>query len=209
MQPDVRPNNQASMATDDSDGGYFLTEGRERLVLLILAAVQFTTIVDFMIVMPLGPQLMRTLHIGPAQFGLIVSSYTFAAGAAGLVASGFVDRFARRTTFMVLVAGFLLGTLFCALAPNYETLVLARIATGAFGGILGGMAMAIIGDVFPEHRRGRATGSLMTGFALASVAGVPFGLYLGTNYGWHVPFVVLAIGGIPALSLVPFVLPKL
>lgn len=184
-------------------------ERRERLVLFILAAVQFTTIVDFMIVMPLGPQLMRTLHIGPAQFGLIVSSYTFAAGAAGLVASGFVDRFARRTTFMVLDAGFLLGTLFCALAPNYQTLVLARIATGAFGGILGGMAMAIIGDVFPEHRRGRATGSLMTGFALASVAGVPFGLYLGTNYGWHVPFVVLAVGGIPALSLVPFVLPKL
>ena len=78
-------------------------------------------------------------------------------------------------------------------------LVAARVATGAFGGILGGMAMAIIGDVFPEHRRGRATGSLMTGFALASVAGVPFGLYLGTNYGWHVPFVVLAIGGLPAL----------
>lgn len=184
-------------------------ERREQLVLFILAAVQFTTIVDFMIVMPLGPQLMRTLDIGPAQFGLIVSSYTFAAGAAGLVASGLVDRFARRTTFMVLDAGFLLGTLFCALAPNYQTLVLARIATGAFGGILGGMAMAIIGDVFPEHRRGRATGSLMTGFALASVAGVPFGLYLGTNYGWHVPFVVLAVGGIPALALVPFVLPKL
>ena len=88
---------------------------RERLVLFILAAVQFTTIVDFMIVMPLGPQLMRTLHIGPAQFGLIVSSYTFAAGAAGLVASSIVDRFARRTTFIVLYAGFLLGTLFCAL----------------------------------------------------------------------------------------------
>lgn len=182
---------------------------RERLVLFILAAVQFTTIVDFMIVMPLGPQLMRTLHIGPAQFGLIVSSYTFAAGAAGLVASSIVDRYARRTTFMVLYAGFLLGTLFCALAPNYHMLVLARVATGACGGVLGGMAMAIIGDVFPEHRRGRATGSLMTGFALASVAGVPFGLYLGTNYGWHVPFVVLAIGGLPALALVPFGLPPL
>ncbi len=87
---------------------------REQLVVLILAAVQFTTIVDFMIVMPLGPQLMRTLHIGPAQFGLIVSSYTFAAGAAGLVASSVVDRFARRTTFLVLYSGFLLGTLFCA-----------------------------------------------------------------------------------------------
>lgn len=202
-------NAQESLAANSDAANSDRTTRSEQLVLFILAAVQFTTIVDFMIVMPLGPQLMRTLHITPAQFGLIVSSYTFAAGAAGLVASGFVDRFARRTTFMVLDAGFLLGTLFCALAPNYQTLVLARIATGAFGGILGGMAMAIIGDVFPEHRRGRATGSLMTGFALASVAGVPFGLYLGTNYGWHVPFVALAIGGIPALLLVPFVLPKL
>ncbi|MDZ4783136.1 MAG: MFS transporter [Planctomycetia bacterium] len=181
----------------------------EKLILLILAAVQFTTIVDFMIVMPLGPQLMRTLNINPAQFGVIVSSYTFAAGAAGLVASSIIDRFARRTTFMVLYAGFLLGTLLCAFAPTYETLVAARVLTGAFGGILGGMAMAIIGDVFPEHRRGRATGSLMTGFSLASVAGVPFGLFLGTNYGWHIPFVALVIGGLPALLLTPFALPAL
>jgi MFS transporter, DHA1 family, inner membrane transport protein len=181
----------------------------ERLVLLILAAVQFATIVDFMIVMPLGPQLMRKLHIDPAQFGVIVSSYTFAAGAAGLVASAIVDRFARRTAFMALYAGFLLGTLLCGLAPNYIALVAARTATGAFGGILGGMSMAIIGDVFPEERRGRATGSLMTGFALASVAGVPLGLFLGTNYGWHIPFVVLAIAGIPTLLLVPFAMPRL
>jgi MFS transporter, DHA1 family, inner membrane transport protein len=182
---------------------------RELIVVLILAAVQFTTIVDFMIVMPLGPQLMRTLEIGPAEFGLIVSSYTYAAGGAGLVASAIVDRFARRTAFMALNAGFLLGTLFCGLAPTYEILVAARIATGAFGGILGGMAMAIIGDVFPEERRGRATGALMTGFSLASVAGVPLGLYLGTNHGWHVPFVVLAIGGLPALLLTWLALPRL
>jgi predicted MFS family arabinose efflux permease len=182
---------------------------RERIILAILAAVQFTTIVDFMIVMPLGPQLMRTLAITPAQFGMVVSSYTFAAGAAGLIASSLVDRFARRTTFVTLNAGFLFGTLLCALAPNYHTLVAARTLTGAFGGILGGMAMAIIGDVFPEERRGRATGSLMTGFALASVVGVPFGLYLGTNCGWHVPFVVLAVGGVPGLVLSRFALPPL
>jgi MFS transporter, DHA1 family, inner membrane transport protein len=190
---------------DDSQYG----RRRERLIIVILAAVQFTTIVDFMIVMPLGPQLMRTLRINPAQFGLIVSSYTFAAGVAGLIASSVVDRFARRTAFMTLYAGFLLGTLFCALAPSYQTLVAARIATGAFGGILGGMTLAIIGDVFPESRRGRATGSLMVGFSLASVAGVPFGLYLGTNYGWHIPFIALAIGGLPTLALVPFALPTL
>ncbi|MBX3442756.1 MAG: MFS transporter [Planctomyces sp.] len=182
---------------------------REQLVLVILAAVQFATIVDFMIVMPLGPQLMRTLRIGPAEFGVIVSSYTFAAGAAGLVASAIVDRFARRTTFLVLYTGFLLGTLLCGLAPTYATLVAARIGTGAFGGILGGLSMAIIGDVFPESHRGRATGAMMTGFALASVAGVPLGLFLGTRYGWHVPFVALAIAGAPGIVLARLALPPL
>jgi len=182
---------------------------RERLVLLILAAVQFTSIVDFMVVMPLGPQLQDALHIGSAEFGLIVASYTFAAGVAGFIASAIVDRFARRTTFVVLYAGFLIGTLCCALAPNYHMLVLARIVTGAFGGILGGLSMAIIGDVFPDERRGRATGALMTGFALASVVGVPFGIRLGTEYGWHMPFIALAIAGSPALFLAPFALPPL
>src|SRR5207253_314592 len=100
---------------------------------------------------PLGPQLMRSLTIGPSEFGLIVSSYTFAAGGAGLVASAIIDRFSRRTTFLCLYAGFLIGTLLCALAPTHQLLVAARVATGAFGGILGGIAMAIIGDVFPEE----------------------------------------------------------
>jgi predicted MFS family arabinose efflux permease len=190
---------------DDSHG----QRRRERLVLVVLATVQFITVVDFMIVMPLGPQLMRALGIRPAEFGLIVSSYTFAAGVAGILASSIIDRFARRTTFMILYAGFLLGTLLCALATSYHLLVFARVATGAFGGILGGMSMTIIGDVFPEGRRGRATSSLMTGFALASVAGVPLGLYLGTTYGWHVPFIVLVLAGTPALGLMAIALPAL
>jgi DHA1 family inner membrane transport protein len=147
----------------------------ERIVLLVLAAVQFTSIVDFMVVMPLGPQLMRSLTIGPSQFGLIVSSYTFAAGCAGLIASSIIDRFSRRIAFLALFAGFLFGTLLCGLAPNYRFLLTARVTTGAFGGILGGMSLAIIGDVFPEERRGRATGSLMSAFALATVLGVPLG----------------------------------
>jgi predicted MFS family arabinose efflux permease len=181
----------------------------ERLILIILAAVQFITIVDFMIVMPLGPELTKAFDIDQTQFGLIVSSYTFAAGIAGLIASALVDRFARRTTFMVLYTGFLLGTFLCGIAPTYEALVAARIATGAFGGILGGLTMTIVGDVFPESRRGRATGSLMTGFALASVAGLPLGLVLGNRFGWHIPFIALAIAGIPALLLTPLAMPRL
>ena len=181
----------------------------ERVVLLILASVQFTSIVDFMVIMPLGPQLERTLGLTPARFGLIVSSYTFAAGFAGLVSSMVIDRFARRPAFLVLYAGFLVGTLACGLAPNYATLLAARFLTGAFGGVLGGMAMAVIGDVFPEERRGRATGALMSAFALASVAGVPLGLTLGLRYGWNVPFLVLAALGLPILFVAARALPRL
>jgi MFS transporter, DHA1 family, inner membrane transport protein len=181
----------------------------ERVLLLTLAAVQFTNIVDFMVIMPLGPQLMRALDITPSQFGMVVSSYTFAAGIAGLVATSLVDRFSRRTAFLTLYAGFLLGTLFCALAPNYELLVASRILTGMFGGVLGGIAMAIVGDVFPEHRRGRAMGALMSAFALASVAGVPAGLFLGTKWGWHVPFMALVVLGLPVLAIGAITLPPL
>ncbi len=181
----------------------------EQIVLLVLAAVQFTSIVDFMVVMPLGTQLMRTLSIGPREFGFIVSSYTFAAGVAGLIASSIIDRFPRRNAFLTLYAGFLVGTLLCALAPSYPSLLGARVVTGAFGGILGGMSMAIIGDVFPEERRGQATGIMMTGFALASVAGVPAGLSLGTAYGWHVPFMCLVVLGSPILVVSALYMPRL
>ena len=155
------------------------TRRRERLVLLVLAAVQFTSIVDFMVVMPLGPQLARDLGLSPARFSLIVSSYTYSAGLAGLLASVLLDRHARRPAFLALFAGFLAGTLACGLAPTYGWLLAARVLTGAFGGVLGGLAMAVGGDVFPESRRGAATGTLMSAFALASVAGVPAGLALG------------------------------
>ncbi|GAA5508987.1 MFS transporter [Novipirellula caenicola] len=185
------------------------TTYNERLILFVLATVQFITIVDFMIVMPLGPQLMRVLQIDPSAFGLIVSSYTFAAGLAGLVASATVDRFSRKSAFLVLYAGFILGTLLCGLAPNYVTLVLARVLTGAFGGILGGISMAIIGDVFPDSRRGRATGAMMTGFAIASVAGVPLGLVIGNHFGWNMTFIALALAGLPVLFVAAYSLPSL
>jgi len=173
-----------------------LGAGQQRVVLLILASVQFTSIVDFMVVMPLGQQLMRTLRIGPGQFGIIVSSYTIAAGVAALLAASMIDQFDRKTSFLTTYSGFLVGTLFCGLAGGYHQLLAARVLTGSFGGILGGMALAIIGDVFPEERRGTATGALMSAFAVASVLGVPFGLSLGTEYGWRTPFLLLAGGGV-------------
>ncbi len=182
---------------------------RELILLLILASVQFFSIVDFMVVMPLGPQLRRTLGINPFQFGLIVSSYTLSAGVAGLLGSSVLDRFSRKQAFLSLFLGFLVGTALCGLSFNYMTLLLARIITGAFGGILGGMALAIVGDAFPEERRGRATGVLMSAFALASVVGVPICIEIGTRFGWHVPFLTLAVVGVPFLILALRVLPPL
>lgn len=182
---------------------------REMMLLLLLASVQFTSIVDFMVIMPLGPQLRRLLEINPSQFGLIVASYTISAGIAGIFASSFMDRFGRKAAFLMLYTGFLVGTLLCGLVGTYRTLLAARVVTGAFGGILGGMALAIVGDVFPEHKRGRATGVLMSAFALASVVGVPVGIALGNRFDWHAPFLALAALGLPVLLAAFFLLPPL
>jgi MFS transporter, DHA1 family, inner membrane transport protein len=182
---------------------------QERLILLVLATVQFTAIVDFMVIMPLAPQLKRAIGLTTDRFALVVAAYTVAAGLAGLISTLFLDRFARRPTYLVLFAGFLIGTLACGIAPDFVTLVAARALTGAFGGILGGMAMTIIGDVFPENRRGTATGILMMSFSMASVLGVPIGLTLGQEFGWHVPFLVLAALCVPFFILGACVLPRL
>ena len=182
---------------------------KERAILLTLSAVQFTSIIDFMVIMPLGSQLMETLNINPAQFSMIVSSYTIAAGIAGFVASSLVDRFGRKVLFLSLYVGFLVGTLLCGLATTFPLLLAARVVTGAFGGVLGGMAMAIIGDVFPDQRRGRATGFLMSAFSLASTFGVPFGLFLGNRYDWHAPFLMLVVLGLPILGVGIWALPPL
>ncbi len=182
---------------------------RERLILFMLIIVQFTSIVDFMVVIPLAPQLRPAFDLNPGEFGWIVASYTFAAGVVALLLSPVLDRFGRRAAFTTLYAGFLLGTLACSLAPNYHTLLAARFVTGAFGGLLGGIALAIVGDVFPEHRRGRASGALMASFALASIFGVPIGLSLGQRFGWNTPFFIIAALGLPILVMALRVLPRL
>ena len=164
----------------------------ERLLLLVLAAIQFTAIVDFLIILPLGPQYMRVFHITPGQFGVIVSAYAISAGISG-VATGFVlDRFDRKRALLVLYLGFCVGTLFCALAPTYPLLVAARVVAGAFGGVAGALILAIIGDVIPEERRGAAMGLVMSSFSVASICGVPIGLLLANSLNWHLPFFVLA-----------------
>lgn len=164
----------------------------ERLVLSILALVQFTHIMDFMIMMPLGSHLMRVFSISPAQFSHLVAAYGLSAGVFGFVGGFVLDRFERKHALLTLYSGFTLATLACALAPNYIFLLLARLCAGACGGVAGSVVTAMVGDLVPPARRGRAMGTVMAAFPLASVAGVPCGLWLAGLYEWHAPFFLLS-----------------
>jgi MFS transporter, DHA1 family, inner membrane transport protein len=169
-----------------------LTTKRETLLLATLALVQFTVMVDFLIMAPLGPKLIALWGISTQQFGLAVSAYVFTAGVCGFLGAFFIDRFDRKQVLVVSYIGFTLGTFACGFAPSYELLVAARILTGVFGGIIGTMIFAIIADAIPLERRGRSFAIVMSAFSLASIAGIPSGLYFANVLGWHAPFLVLA-----------------
>ncbi len=186
-----------------------LTPRRELLLLLSLAGVQFTHIVDFMIMMPLGPQLTQLFDISFAEFGLLVSAYTVSAGVSGLFATTFVDRFDRKHLLLTLYALFALTTVACGLAPTYGWLMAARIASGFFGGVLATMTQTIIGDVIPFQRRGRATGVVMTSFSMATVAGVPAGLMFANWWGWHFAFFAIGVLCLAVGALAQFSIPHL
>ena len=165
----------------------------ERRLLLLLAAVQFTHIVDFMIMMPLGPQLTRELGIDARQFGALVSAYGLTAGIVGLAAAPFTDRFDRRKLLLYCYAGFALGTLACGLATSAPALMLARAMCGAFGGVSGATLMAIVADVVPPERRARGMGIIMTAFSAAAALGVPLGLKIAQEWKWEAPFLAVAV----------------
>jgi predicted MFS family arabinose efflux permease len=169
-----------------------LAPKRELWLLLTLAGIQFTHVVDFMIMMPLGPQFTRLFSISDAQFGLLVSAYTFSAGLSGLVATLYVDRFGRKRLLLVLYVLFGLATLSCGLAGSYGSLMAARVAAGCFGGVLSALSQTIVADVIPFERRGRAMGIVMSSFSAATVAGVPLSLFLAAHWDWHMPFFMLA-----------------
>ncbi len=187
----------------------YLTKKDEILLIAFLACVNFTHIMDFVIMMPLGPQFFRVFHINTQQFSVMVSSYTFAAALSGLISSLFIDRFDRKRALLFLYAGFIVGTFLCALAPTYPLLVGARIVAGAFGGVAGGLVMAIVGDAIPSTRRGKAMGIVLAAFSVASVIGVPVGLYFATKFSWHAPFLGLAAMGVLLLLLGMRIMPPL
>lgn len=163
----------------------------ERKLLWLLAAVQFTHVLDFMIVMPLGPELMRLFSISAAQFGAMVSAYTLASATMGLLGVFWLDRFDRKRTLLMLYAGFIAATLACGAAKSPAWLLAARTVTGACAGLMGAVAMAIIADQVPAERRGRAIGVVMSAYGLCAVGGVPLGLGLASLYGWRAPFWVI------------------
>jgi predicted MFS family arabinose efflux permease len=175
------------------------TPGKERAILLMLTAVQFTHILDYMIIMPLGSHLMRVFGITPGQFSHLVAAYGIAAALTGFTGGFFLDRFDRKLALLTLYTGFGLATLACALAPTYHSLLIARFAAGGFGGVASSVLTAMIGDVIPPARRGRAMGMVGAAFPIASVLGVPLGLLLAEHFEWHAPFFLL--GGVSALVL--------
>jgi predicted MFS family arabinose efflux permease len=172
------------------------TPQQERFFLLALAGIQFTHILDFMIMMPLGPQFISALSINTHQFGLLLSSYTFAAAIAGVFATYYIDRFERRQLLLGLYVCFIIATVVCGFAPNYHALFIARACAGAFGGILGSLVQTIVADAIPFERRGKALGTVMAAFSVSTVAGVPLSLFLAnhvTSLGWRAPFMFIGL----------------
>ena len=176
----------------------------ETFVIAIIAFVQFTVVLDFMVLSPLGAILMPELSITPAQFGMVVSAYAFSAGASGLLAAGFADKFDRKKLLLFFYAGFIMGTTMCAVAPDYNNLLIARIITGLFGGVMSSVSLAIITDVFKLEVRGRVMGFVQMAFASSQVLGIPIGLYFAEKIGWHFPFVMIVVVSIAVGILIIF-----
>lgn len=180
----------------------------QKLVIALLAFLQFTVILDFMTLSPLGATLMPALGISPSQFSRVVSAYAFSAGISGFLAAGFADRFDRKKFLLFFYVGFVIATFFCGLARDYASLLLARMVTGSFGGVIGSIVFAIATDLFPLEMRGRVMGVVQTAFAASQVLGIPLGLFVSNRLGWHAPFFMIAamsvvVGGVMLRYLRP------
>ena len=160
-------------------------------IVALLAILQFTLILDFMVLSPLGPIVMDELKLNANQFSAVVSAYAFSAFLSGMIAAGFADKFDRKKLLLFFYTGFIGGTLFCALAPTFNYLLAARIVTGLFGGVIGSISFAIITDLFKMEMRGRVMGFVQMAFAASQILGIPFGLYLANTFNWHFPFYVI------------------
>ncbi len=181
----------------------------EKLIITVLFFVQFTHMVDFVVMMPLGPKLVRAFALTPNQFSYVISSYAFAAAIMGLISSFFVDNYDRKKVLLFFYAGFLIANVFCALSINYFMLLFSRILAGGFGGVLAGLTFSIIGDVVPEARRGKATGIVMSAFGTASVIGIPLGLFLADHFDWHAPFWLVSVLSLLVILVIMIKMPAI
>ena len=180
----------------------------EIFMVAILSSLQFTIVLDFMVLSPLGAQLLVELKITTAQFGWVVSAYAFSAGAAGLLAAGFADKFDRKKLLLFFYVGFVAGTFLCGIAKDYNFLLMARIVTGIFGGVIGAVSFAIITDVFKLEVRGRVMGFVQMSFAASQVLGLPVGLYLANQWGWHSPFImIVGLSVIVGIAIIVYMKP--
>lgn len=184
---------------------------KERIIIILLAAINFTHILDFMIMMPLGNYLMPHFSISPQQFSILLASYPISSFASGIMMALFADKFERKSLLLITYAGFIIGTAACGFAKSYELLLVSRIVAGIFGGIIGGQVLSMIGDLFTYDRRGAAMGAVMSAFAVASSIGVTFSLYLVDIFkdNWHVPFLFVAILAIVIWPICFYQLPVL
>lgn len=174
----------------------------QKFAIFILAITQFTVILDFMVMSPLGDILMKSLDMKPSHFGFAVSAYAFSAGISGLLTAGFADKFDRKKLLLFFYTGFIAGTILCGIATSYPLLVGARIITGLFGGVIGSISMAIIADLFVIQQRGRVMGFIQMGFGASQVLGIPIGLYLANLWGWHAPFLWVAAMATVVVALI-------
>lgn len=180
--------------------------GYQKLVIAMLAFLQFAVIIDFMLMAPLGALIMPALGASPAQFGTVVSAYAFAAGVSGFLTAGFADRFDRKKLLLFFYTGFIAGTAWCGLATSFESLLVARIVTGLFGGVIGSVVLAIATDLFVPQMRGRVMGFIQTAFAASQILGIPIGIWLSTRWNWQIPFLALAVLGLTAGLLIAVVM---
>jgi predicted MFS family arabinose efflux permease len=180
----------------------------QKFIIAILALLQFTVILDFMVISPLGDILMKTLNMTTANFGFTVSAYAFSAGISGLLAAGFADRFDRKKLLMFFYTGFIAGTLMCALSNSYTMLLSARIITGFFGGVIGSVSLAIVTDLFVIQQRGRVMGFIQMAFAASQILGIPIGLYFANLWGWHSAFLmIVALASVILILVVIYMQP--
>lgn len=174
----------------------------QKLVIFILALTQFTVVLDFMVMSPLGDLLKKSMNLSPFQFSVVVACYAISAFASGFLTAGFADKFDRKKLLLFFYIGFILGTLLCGLVTSYPLLIGARVITGIFGGVMSSISMAIVADLFSIQQRGRVMGFMQMGFGSSQVLGIPISLYIANKWGWQSPFFMIVVLSVLILFLI-------